>query len=117
MESGYEGVLCCTDLLCLGRGQVLNRVNVLKSEIEIVLEMKGKSFHPLCNHERLYCSAVRGDITQHKELNVNLQVAIHLDETFGKITAFERKFRLPELQLRSGCDSLQNSQNGNVHRQ
>jgi hypothetical protein len=44
MESGYEGVLCCTGLVCLGRGQVLHRVNVLKSEIELVLEMTGISF-------------------------------------------------------------------------
>jgi hypothetical protein len=87
----------------MGRGEILNRVYVLKSEIEQVLEMKVKSFHPLCDHEWLYDFAVCTHITQHTELNANLQAAILLGETIGKVTAFERKLRLSELQLRSVC--------------
>jgi hypothetical protein len=63
--------------------------------------MQGKCYHPLCDHEWLYDFAVCTDITQHIELNVYLQVAILLNETFGKIAAFDEKLRLPELQLRS----------------
>jgi hypothetical protein len=54
--------------------------------MELVLEMQGKSFHPLCNHERL---AVRRPTSS-------------LNEMFGKMTAFGRKLRLSEMQLRSG---------------
>jgi hypothetical protein len=52
----------------------------VKSEIELVLEIEGKSFNPLCDHEWLYDFAVCTDITQHTELNVGLQVAILLNE-------------------------------------
>jgi hypothetical protein len=73
---------------------MLNRVYVLKSEIELVLEMQGKIFHPLCDQEWRYDFAVCTDINQHIELNANLQAPILLGETFGKVTAFERKLRL-----------------------
>jgi hypothetical protein len=75
----------------------------------------GDILHPLCNHERLCGSAGCSDVTQHRALKANLRVAIRLAETFGNIAVFERKLRLPELQVRSGCDSLLNSESRNVH--
>jgi hypothetical protein len=56
--------------------------------MELVLGMQGKSFHPLFNYEWLYAS---------------IQVAVRLNEMFGKIIAFDRQLRLSELQLRSEC--------------
>jgi hypothetical protein len=56
--------------------------------MELILDMQGKSFHPFGKYEWLYAS---------------LQVAVRLNEMFGKITAFDRQLRLSELQLRSEC--------------
>jgi hypothetical protein len=44
MESEYGNVVYYTEVRWLSRGRMLKGVQKLKSEIELVLEMKGKRF-------------------------------------------------------------------------
>jgi hypothetical protein len=91
------------DVHCLTRGQMLIRAHALKSEMDLFLKMGGgwKWFHPPCNSERRYDYFVCTEITQHNELNVNLQVTVVFNEIFGKRRGFGMNLRFLELQLQS----------------
>jgi hypothetical protein len=84
---------------------MLNHASLFKSEMELVLEMQGKSFHPFCDHEWRYNFAVCTDITQHNQLHPKLYVGTVFKEMFDKTILFGKKLRLSELQLQSVCKS------------
>jgi hypothetical protein len=82
---------------------MLVRVYDLKLEINIFLDMKGKSFSQLTEHDWMCNFAFCVDITPYlNELKSNLQGTNQLiNEMFAKIKAFKSKLQLWELQLRS----------------
>jgi hypothetical protein len=57
----------------MSRGRMLKRMYGLKSETELFLEVKGKPFPWLCDHNRMCDFAFCTDITHMNELNINLQ--------------------------------------------
>jgi hypothetical protein len=103
MDSENGDVLYYTEVHWLSQGQMLKRVYDLKLEINLFLDMKGKSFPQLTDHDWMCDFAFCVDITQYlNELNRNLQRMNKLiNKMFAKIKAFESKLQLWELQLRS----------------
>jgi len=87
----------------MNRGGMLRTVYDKESEIILFLKMKGKHYPELCDHDCVCAFVCCTDITQYmNDLNVILQGANHfIIEMFDNITAFMRKFRFWELQLRS----------------
>jgi hypothetical protein len=75
---------------------MLKRVHDLKLEINLFLNMKGKSFPQITDHDWMCNFAFCVDITHYlNELNSNLLGTNQLtNEMFAKIKAFESKLRL-----------------------
>jgi hypothetical protein len=103
MDSENGDVLYFTEIGWLSRGRMLKRVYDLKLEMNLFLDMKGKSFPQLTDHYWMCDFAFCVDITQYlNELNSSLQGMNQLiNEIFAKVKAFESMHRLWELQLRS----------------
>jgi hypothetical protein len=73
MESEYGDALRYTDVHWLSRGWLLQSMCNLKSEFELFVEMKGKPFFQVCDHNWMCDFAFCIDIIQHMiKLNVNL---------------------------------------------
>jgi hypothetical protein len=77
----------------LSRDWMLALMYYLKTETELFLEMKGKLFSQLYDHDWMLIFASYMDVPQYmNNMNINLQRANHLiKDVFGKITAFQRK--------------------------
>jgi hypothetical protein len=101
IDSENVDLLYYTGVYWLSRGQMLKRVYDLKLEIFLFMDMKGKSFPQLTDHDWMCNFAFCIDITQYlNELNSNLRGTNQLiNKMFAKIKAFESKLRLWKLHL------------------
>lgn len=96
LEAEYGDVIYFSEVRWLSRGQTLKRFYDLKAEVQLFMEMKGKSFPEFEDEVWLSEFAILVDITNHlNELNSKLQKQNQfVHELFAHIKAFKNKLLL-----------------------
>jgi hypothetical protein len=95
IQPEYEDGVSYVEALWLSRGKTLKFVHDLKSETELLLEMKGEYFPRLCDRERTCEFAFCTENSQHLKENTSTHEAYYLvNEMFNKSITFERTLRL-----------------------